>query len=186
MNPATRVLYALTTILLAITVWMLTLPPAHAQSVERKTLQSHIDHYCKKDCITAEALVDITSRAAKRFGFDFRALMAIIHVESKYHTKAKNGSSAGLTQVLLIYHKPKFMGRNYYAIEDNIFAGGEVFRDCFVKHKGNYPKAYSCYNGYGKNGEVYKTKVNAAWTTIKSLDLPSPSRDPIGDLIAKL
>lgn len=157
------------------------------EPVMAQTYQQHIDKYCRKDCVDAETLVNVAARAGERFGFNYKAFLAIIHTESKYHIKAKNGSSVGLTQVLLRYHRPKFMGKNFFAVEDNVFAGAEVFGDCVRKHKGNYPTAYSCYNGYGQGDSKYRSKVMKAWDEIKRLELPLPSMDPLGDFImAKL
>lgn len=178
MNPASKLLYILSAILLAVTAAMLSVP------VRAQTLQEHIDKYCQTDCITATQLTEVTARAAKRFGFDKTAMQAIIFVESKYHIKAKNGGSVGLTQALLRYHKKKFLGKNYFAVEDNVFAGGEVFRDCLARHKGDYPRAYSCYNGGGD--KRYKTKVQKAVDLHRRLARPTPSIDPLGDFVFSL
>lgn len=180
MNPASKLLYILSVFILAIVGFMFTIP-AKAEIV---SLQEHIDRYCRKDCVSAEQLVEVTARAAKRFNIDKKALMAIIHVESKYHIKAKNGGSAGLTQAVIYYHKPKFLGRNYYAVEDNIFVGAQIYRDCLARMKGSYPRAYSCYNGGGDKN--YQSKVKKAFDEISKLRIPKPSMDPLGDLIVSL
>lgn len=154
-----------------------------ASTQAQTSLQEHIEKYCKRDCVDAQKLVDVSHRAAQRFGFDYKALMAIVFVESKFSTKARNGSSVGLTQVLLTYHKPKFMGKNVYDVDDNIFAGAQVFKECLQKHKGMYPKAFSCYNGYQHGDPKYKGKTLSAYLDLKKLDLPKPSSDPLGDFI---
>lgn len=154
-----------------------------ASTQAQTSLQEHIDKHCKKDCVDAQKLVDASYRASQRFGIDYKALMAIVFVESKFSTKAKNGSSVGLTQVLLTYHRPKFMGRNVFDVDDNIFAGAQVFKECLQKHKGMYPKAFSCYNGYQHGDPKYKGKTLSAYMDLKKLDLPKPSSDPLGDFI---
>jgi len=178
---ATGIAYTIAGVIFAITLWMLTMPVARAQS-----LQDHIDANCRVNCVAADKLVDVAARAAKRFGFDYKALLAIVHVESKYNTRAKNGSSVGLTQALLVYHRPKFLGKDYFAVEDNMFVGAEVFGACFAKHKGNYPTSFSCYNGYGKGDSRYRDKVLKALREIRGLKLPTPSLDPLGDFIARV
>lgn len=162
-------------------VWLILALPAFAQNTD---LQDHIDRYCKSTCITADKLSSVASRAAKRYGLDKHMVIAIIHVESKYNYKAKNGSSIGLTQVLLKYHKPKFLGKNYFDIEDNIFAGMQVLRDCLQKHKGSYPRAITCYNGGGD--KHYASKVQAVYKTVRSLDIPVIAKDPLGHFIQDL
>lgn len=145
------------------------------------TLQSVIDKFCRTNCITAEQLVDVASRAASRYNLDMRAIIAVIHVESKYHIKAKNGSSMGLSQVLLRYHRSKFIGTDYYDIDDNVFAGMQVLRDCLKRRKGNYPAAFACYNGGGDPN--YRKKANKAYAMVKGLSLPSIDKDPLGTFI---
>lgn len=150
-------------------------------SAYSQSLQSVIDKYCRTTCVSEQKLLDVAARAAKRFKIDKHAVLAIIHVESKYNYKAKNGSSVGLSQVHLGYHKPKFLGKNYFEVEDNVFAGMTVFRDCLTLTRGNYPKAYRCYNGGGDKN--YVSKIMAAYNMLKSLDIPRKSDDPLGDFI---
>lgn len=149
-----------------------------------RPLQDIIDHYCKSGCISAQDLTQYTSQASKTYQVDQIALLAIIHVESKYNVKAKNYSSVGLSQVHLRYHKPKFLGKDYYNPQDNIFAGGKVFKDCLVRHKGNYPKAYTCYNGGGDKN--YRSKVIKAYKMISQALLPAVTEDVIGAFIHNL
>lgn len=149
-----------------------------------KPLQDIINHYCKSGCISAQDLTQYTSQASKTYRVDQIALLAIIHVESKYHVKAKNYSSVGLSQIHLRYHKPKFLGKDYYNPQDNIFVGGKVFKDCLVRHKGNYPKAYTCYNGGGDKN--YQSKVIKAYKMISQALLPPVTEDIIGAFIQNL
>lgn len=151
---------------------------------QAKPLQDVIDHYCRKNCVSAEQLTDVAVRAGKAYGIDYRAVIAIIHVESKYHIRAKNGSSVGLSQVLLRYHKPKFIGKNYYDVEDNVFAGMQVMRDCLKRTKGNYPRAFRCYNGGGDPN--YQAKAQRAYAMVKSLDIKVVQKDYLGEFIKKL
>lgn len=150
---------------------------------QASTLQETIDKYCRKDCISAQYLSEISSKIARAYGIDQRAIIAIVHIESKYHIKAKNGSSVGLSQVLLRYHKGKFKGKNHFDPEDNLFAGMQVFSQCLKKTKGNYNKAYGCYNGGGD--KKYRSKAIAAYDMIKSLQIPSYDKDPLYTFIMK-
>lgn len=163
-------------IIFAFMLLMATIPTSQAQS-----LQDVIDKYCRTECVTAERLTSAAKRAARGYNIDHHAIMAIVHVESKYHIKAKNGSSVGLSQVLLRYHRGKFRGKNFFDVEDNLFAGMLVFRDCLTRTKGNYPRAFSCYNGGGDKN--YQSKAIKTWAMMKSLDYPPVSKDPLGDFI---
>lgn len=145
------------------------------------SLQEVIDTYCRKECVKADHLTSAAKRAANGYKVDYHAIMAIVHIESKYHIKAKNGSSVGLSQVLLRYHKGKFRGKNYFDVEDNLFAGMQVFRDCLTKVKGNYPKAFSCYNGGGDKN--YQTKAMKALAMMRGLDYPNTTNDPLGEFL---
>ncbi len=148
-----------------------------------RSLQSVIDTYCRKDCITAQELADISAKIERSYKIDQRAVIAIVHVESKYHIRAKNGTSMGLSQVLLRYHKGKFRGRDYLDPEDNLFAGMKVFSDCLIKMKGNYSRAFGCYNGGGD--KQYITKANKAYAMVKALIIPVSSDDQLKQFLIK-
>ena len=147
------------------------------------TLHEVISKYCRKDCVSAEQLTSAAKRAARGFKIDYRAVIAIVHTESKYHTHARNGSNVGLTQTLLFYHKKKFRGTNYFDVEDNIFAGMQVFSDCFIKMKGSYSGAFGCYNGGGD--PKYTTKIMRNYAMIKELEFPEVHSDPLGNFITE-
>lgn len=166
--------------LLIMIVFLSTIFPVSAKTL---SLQEIIDTYCSKNCVSAQQLTEVATRAAHTYKIDVRAILAIIHVESKYHIKAKNGSSVGLSQVLLRYHKPKFIGKDYYNVEDNIFAGMQVFHDCMRRMKQNYDKSFGCYNGGGD--KKYKIKAMKAYRMMKNAKLPEVSKDPLGDFIQK-
>lgn len=166
------------TMLLSYIFLIFTAFPTYAQV---NTLQAHIDKYCKRNCVSAEKLMSVATKAAKSYKFDVAAVLAIVHVESKFHIRAKNGSSVGLSQVLLRYHKPKFKGTNYFDVEDNVFAGMQVFSDCLRKQKGDYKKAFGCYNGGGDRS--YGTKASAAYVSMKGIVKPSVDEDPLGTFI---
>lgn len=168
----------ITTTLVGIFLMFLSMTQVHAQS-----LQDVIDKYCRKDCISAQTLSEVTSKIARSYGIDQRAIIAIVHIESKYHIKAKNGSSVGLSQVLLRYHKGKFRGKNFFDPEDNLFAGMKVFSDCLKKTKGNYNRAFGCYNGGGDKN--YRTKAANALAMVKRLELPSFNDDPLYEFLMK-
>lgn len=166
--------------LLIMIVFISTIFPVSAKTLN---LQEIIDTYCRKNCVSAQQLTDVATRVARSYKVDVRSVLAIVHVESKYHINAKNGSSVGLSQVLLRYHKPKFIGKDYYNVEDNIFAGMQVFRDCMRRMKQNYYKSFGCYNGGGDKN--YKTKAMRAYRMMKNVKLPEVSEDPLGDFIQK-
>lgn len=162
------------------TMLVFTAIPAQANN----DLQSVIDKYCRVDCVSSTKLVDVATRAATAYRFDINALLAIIHIESKYHVKAKNGSSVGLNQVHLRYHKPKFRTKNFFDVEDNTFVGAKIFRECLDRMKGNYPKAFGCYNGGGD--KKYVVKATQARDMMASLTKPISHSDPLGVFIAQL
>ena len=145
------------------------------------TLQETINKFCRKDCVSAPQLVSAAKKAARSFNVDHRAILAIVHVESKYHIKAKNAGSVGLSQVLLTYHRKKFRGNNYFDVEDNIFAGTQVFTECFKRMRMNYSAAFRCYNGGGD--PKYTIKLASAYAMMKDLDHPEVSNDPLGSFI---
>ena len=154
---------------------------AFAQMTKAATLQETIDKFCRKDCVSAPQLLSAAKRASKSFNVDHRAILAIVHVESKYHTKARNGNSVGLSQVLLTYHRKKFRGTNYYDVDDNIFAGMQVFNECFTRMRMNYSAAFRCYNGGGD--PKYTMKLNSAFAMMKNMEHPVITNDPLGSFI---
>lgn len=166
------------TIVIATLVALSYLSPVSAQ-----TLQQTIDKFCRKDCVSAEKLTHVAKKAGQSYKVDHRAILAIVHVESKYHIKAKNGSSVGLTQVLLRYHRPKFKTNNPYNVEDNVFTGASIFRDCLRRTRGDYEKAFRCYNGGGD--PRYVPKMRTAYSMMRSLELPKTSEDPLLDFLVK-
>lgn len=175
-----RLRYITAAVLLILTGLMFLIPPT---KVHAQTLEQHIAKFCKSGCVDAPTLVKVADQAAKRFNVDKRALLAIVHVESKYHIKAVNGNSVGLTQVLLRYHRSKFPNKpgkqDYYNVQDNVFAGAQVFRDCLVKHKQSYPMAFRCYNGYHKGDPKYKSKTLEAYKTMTAMQMPAINKDHI-------
>lgn len=128
-------------------------------------LQQYIQKYCKKNCVDEYSVLKYTVRAGDKHNIDFRILLAIIQVESKFFVKARNRSSVGLMQILLRYHKPKFKQKDYYLPEDNIRVGGQIFSDCYNKHRGNLKRSLRCYNGGGD--PKYPEKVLKAYNELK-------------------
>lgn len=128
---------------------------AHAQS----SLESYISRVCKSPCADISKVVAAVDMAATVYGLDKAMLLAIIHTESTFNKRAKNGSSVGLMQVHIRYHLPKFEGHNLYGEFANIFAGARILKDCSERkgQKRSVDKTLSCYNGGGTKG--YAAKV---------------------------
>lgn len=116
------------------------------------TLQQYIDKYCKADCIDAETLLNhvelagLTHNLKDRF---VKIMLAIIRVESRFVIHVENGSSKGLTQTNIRYHKSKFTDKNYFDPEQNIYAGVSIYAKCSSDHRGVLTKTLTCYNGGG-------------------------------------
>lgn len=146
-----------------------------------KDLQSVIDQYCRRDCVTAVKLIEVIDKTSRRYGINPHVILSIVHIESKYNTKARNGSSVGLSQVLLRYHKRKFKTKDYHDVEDNLSVGMQILRDCLTSTKWNYPRAFRCYNGGGDKN--YSDKVHATMSYLKSVDLSYPVDDPLWHFI---
>lgn len=133
------------------------------------TLHDHIRIFCKRDCVEQEVLLDSVHRAATALRVDFKVLLAIIQVESAFNPRAKNGSSVGLNQVNLRYHRKRFTPGNYYDVRENVLAGAAVYKECLIKSKGNKSLALRCYNGYHLGDPNYVTKVTKAYEQINRL-----------------
>ena len=123
------------------------------------TLEEYIQKNCSQHCVKADILTDTIQRAATSFRIDPSILLAIIEVESKFSTMARNKQSLGIAQIHVKYHHDKFFGKNFYDVEQNIFAGARILKDCLTKHKGSYPRALACYNGAPIKSTVYASKV---------------------------
>lgn len=153
------------------------------------TLDQYVNQVCKKNCTDSVSLLKAVRDTAKRLDLDYKLLLAIIRVESSFQPKARNGSSVGLTQVHLRFHRSKFMTKNYFQTSDNISVGGTIFKDCLTRQKGVTTKALRCYNGGGD--KLYAKKVNKAYGEVKSLFIADGTHskvpdDPLGELIALL
>lgn len=143
------------------------------------TLHDYISQVCSIHCVEQEELLSSVSQAAKRTGTDVRTLLTIISIESRFNVRAKNGSSVGLHQVHLRWHRQKFTDKNYYDVGQNVAAGATVYGDCFKKHNGNRNQALRCYNGYGHGDPNYLVKFNKVYAIIARLvDL---QREPTGE-----
>lgn len=112
-----------------------------------------------------ETVLSAATIAAEAYKLDVDILMAIAYVESKFNPMAKNGSSVGLMQVHLKFHKPKFKGSPVYSPYANMFVGAQIFSDCMRKHKRNKDKSLRCYNGGGD--KHYVAKVNSKLNKLK-------------------
>jgi len=136
------------------------------------TLESYIDSQCNKNCVSKYELIDAIYNVKNDLVVNYRFILAIIKTESNFNKKAKNGSSIGLMQVHLRYHRSKFNSDNYYNPNDNIRVGVSIFNDCYSRKKGNLKKTLRCYNGGGDPN--YVSKVYSAYKAIKSLHVSTP------------
>ena len=123
------------------------------------TLQEYISKQCPKHCVNADVLTDTVQRAATSHRVNPKILLAIIEVESSFSTRAKNNGSLGIAQIYVRYHRDKFAGKDFFNVEQNIFAGAEILSDCLRQHKGSYQRALACYNGAPIKSTVYSSKV---------------------------
>lgn len=140
------------------------------------TLQDYIQSYCKAGCVDQEDLLKSVSDTARELDIDFKDLLAIAKVESKFKVKATSRGNKGLLQVNVSWHKKKLKGRNPYNVKVNVEVGGGIYKDCLIKHKGNRSKSLRCYNGNGD--KKYVKKVDQARDEIdKLIDLERKEGD---------
>lgn len=134
-----------------------------------KTLDSYIDEHCSRDCADSQIVVNASKMVADSLSLNYLILLAIIKVESNFTKKARNGSSVGLMQVHLRYHRNKFAKGDPFNPYANIFVGGSILKDCMVRVKNNTAKSFRCYNGNGDPN--YAQKVIKAYNEIKQLEI---------------
>ena len=103
--------------------------------------------------------------AAAAHKLDNKLLLSVAYVESKFDVKARNGSSVGLMQVHLRYHRDKFKGASVFNPYANMFVGAQILKECMNKTNNNVKKALRCYNGGGDKN--YSTKVLKQLQTFK-------------------
>lgn len=140
------------------------------------TLQDYIQSVCKKQCVDQEDLLKSVSDTARELDIDFKDLLSIIKVESKFKPKATSKGNKGLMQVNIRYHRKKLKGRNVFNVKVNIEVGGGIYKDCLVKNKGNRSKSLKCYNGGGD--KKYVIKINKARDELdKLIDLERKEDD---------
>lgn len=96
-----------------------------------------------------EKIKDAIDIASESYEVNKNLIAAIVYVESKFKKTAKNGSSVGLMQVHMKFHRKKFKGEDPYGVFSNVFVGTSILKDCLVKHKEVVKKALKCYNGGG-------------------------------------
>lgn len=111
------------------------------------------------------SIVTAVDMAADAHKLDRKLLMSVAYVESKMNVKARNGSSVGLMQVHLKYHRDKFKGASVYNPYANMFVGAQILRECMDRSKGNVKQALRCYNGGGDKN--YPTKVFKQLNSLK-------------------
>ena len=137
--------------------------------VYSKTLEEYVDQRCKVNCVDTDTLVSATKLVAETLSIDYLILISIIRVESSFNKKARNGSSVGLMQVHLKYHKKKFGNADVYSPYANIFTGASILRDCMDRHRNNLNNSFRCYNGNGN--KQYAEKVNKIINEIRKLEI---------------
>ena len=104
-----------------------------------------------------DSIVVAADMAASAHKLDSKLLLSMAYVESKFNTKAHNGSSVGLMQVHLKYHRDKFKGASVFNPYANMFVGAQILKECMDKNNNNVKKALRCYNGGGDRN--YTAKV---------------------------
>lgn len=134
-----------------------------------KTMEEYIGQKCHANCVDQSTLIDAARIAADTFGFDYLLILAIIRIESNFNKRAKNGSSVGLMQVHLRYHRTKFKTKDPFNAYDNIFVGASILSDCYRKFKGHRVFTLRCYNGGGNLN--YSSKVIKVLSEIQQLKL---------------
>lgn len=134
-----------------------------------KTLDDYIQKHCSKDCVDTQTVINASRMIADSLSLDYLILLSIIRVESNFSKKARNGSSVGLMQVHLRYHRDKFAKGDPFNPYSNIFIGASILKDCMVRVKNNSIKSFRCYNGNGSHN--YAEKVLKAYNEIKQLEI---------------
>lgn len=131
-------------------------------------LQAYISKHCKSGCVDAGVLYTALKDAAQEHQVDPEGFLAIIRTESGFKPKARNGSSVGLSQVHLRYHRSKFKTKNYFDVYDNVRVGMGIFAAC-KKQRKTTEGALVCYNGGGD--PKYVSKMNVRLAEVKRLEL---------------
>lgn len=140
------------------------------------TLQDYIQSYCKKGCVDQEDLLKSVSDTARALDIDFKDLLSIVKVESKFQLKATSKRNKGLMQVNVRWHRDKLKGLNPYNVNVNISVGGKIYKDCLDNNHGNRSKSLRCYNGNGD--KKYVSKIKKAREEIdKLIDLDRKGSD---------
>lgn len=107
--------------------------------------------------VNSSSLIAAVDMAASAHKLDNKLLLSVAYVESKFDVKARNGSSVGLMQVHLRYHRDKFKGASVFNPYANMFVGAQILKECMNKMDNNVKKALRCYNGGGDKN--YPAKV---------------------------
>ena len=107
--------------------------------------------------VNSSSLIAAVDMAASAHKLDNKLLLSVAYIESKFDVKARNGSSVGLMQVHLRYHRDKFKGASVFNPYANMFVGAQILKECMNKMDNNVKKALRCYNGGGDKN--YPAKV---------------------------
>lgn len=122
---------------------------ATAQEIERTLRDRLIDYITETYKISnASTIVDAVIRVSEQKDIEPTLLLAIIHVESRFQSKARNQSGAkGLLQVLYPAHKDKFSSlKMAYDPDKNIEVGATIWKDCEERSK-TFKQTSRCYSG---------------------------------------
>lgn len=150
--------------------------PAYAEAGDKpavNALGSYIEARCRSsDCIKPEVLLDAVKRVSDELGVNPITLLAIVEIESGFRVHVSNRGNIGLSQVLVKYHRSKFLTGDFYDVSDNLRVGALVYKGCVSRSKGSRENALWCYNGHQTTGkQTYVPKVMSARNRISQLHL---------------
>lgn len=148
------------------------------------TLEEYIQTRCSKHCVDADVLTDTIHRAATSHRINPKIMLALIEVESSFSTRAKNNGSLGIAQIYVKYHRDKFAGKDFFDVEQNIFAGAKILSDCLRRQKGSYQRALACYNGAPSKSTTYSKKVFVTVKKQSSIKIKTVE-DPLRQFLVK-
>lgn len=131
------------------------------------TLSDYITSVCHKGCVDQGDLLKSVRRTASILDIDFKDLISIVKVESRFQRKATSKRNKGLMQVNVGWHKKKLQGRNIYDTAVNIEIGGTIYKSCLNRYDDNRSKSLRCYNGNGD--KKYVSKIDQARRDIDKL-----------------
>ncbi len=142
---------------------------ATAQEIERSWRDRLADYITETYRISnASIIVDSVMKISEEKDIEPTLLLAIIHVESRFQSRARNQSGArGLMQILYPAHKEKFSTlADAYVPEHNIKAGANIWKDCEDRSK-TFKQTSRCYSGGAYLWDKKVLKEKQKFDTIK-------------------